>query len=107
MKNLAILSFLFILVASLSLGIPYADAGSKESKFESGEEADNSDLENEESPDTASDETIDSAISGRRRSHQRLNLKIYQTVKLTNLLLPYLKICLILQQVPQTQNLLP
>ena len=61
MKNLAILSFLFTLVASLSLGIPNADAGSKESQSEFGKEADNSDLENQESKDTSSDETIDNA----------------------------------------------
>ena len=61
MKNLAILSFLFALVASLSLGIPNADAGSKESQSESGKEADNSDLENQESANTGSDETIDNA----------------------------------------------
>ena len=62
MKNLAILSFLFTLVASLSLGIPNADAGSKESQSEFGKEAANSDLANQESSDTGSDETIDNAV---------------------------------------------
>ena len=76
--------------------------GSKESQSEFGKEADNSDLENQESKDTSSDETIDNAdIEGEDSSE--VESEDIQTTNLTNLLLPYLKICLILQQVPNAR----